>query len=120
MSRTRPTNEQAALWNGRAGRAWVEAQEVLDQMFKPFEDLLVEAVAAGSAQAACSTSAAARAARRSPSRGGSERKGRCIGIDISEPMIAAARARAEREGAAGDASSAPTRRATRSSPRAST
>ena len=80
-----------------AGRAWVEMQDVLDQMFKPFEDLLVEAVSAGTA-AACSTSAAARAAPRSPSRGGSARRGSCIGIDISEPMIAAARARAEREG----------------------
>ena len=44
-------DEQAALWNGRAGRAWVEAQELLDQMFKPFEDLLVEAVSAGSGSA---------------------------------------------------------------------
>ena len=39
-------DEQTTLWNGRAGRAWVEAQELLDRMFKPFEDLLVEAVAA--------------------------------------------------------------------------
>ena len=37
-------DEQTRHWNGPAGRAWVEAQELLDQMFKPFEDLLVEAV----------------------------------------------------------------------------
>ena len=49
-------------------------------------------------QAACSTSAAAPAARRSPSRGCSARTAAAVGIDISEPMIAAARARAEREG----------------------
>ena len=67
-------DEQAALWNGRAGRAWVEAQDVLDQMFKPFEDLLVDAISRRLRQAGCSTSAAARAARRSPSRGGSERR----------------------------------------------
>jgi hypothetical protein len=36
-------NGQTRVWNGFAGRAWVEAQELLDQMFKPFEDLLVEA-----------------------------------------------------------------------------
>jgi len=32
--------EQEKLWNSVAGRAWVEAQEVLDQLFKPFERLL--------------------------------------------------------------------------------
>jgi 2-polyprenyl-3-methyl-5-hydroxy-6-metoxy-1,4-benzoquinol methylase len=48
---TPPTdNEQTALWNGRAGRAWVDAQQVLDQMFKPFEDRLAEAVRAGAGQ----------------------------------------------------------------------
>ena len=67
-------DEQTALWNGRAGRAWVELQEVLDQMFKPFEDLLVEAVSRRIRAAGCSTSAAVRAARRSPSRGGSARR----------------------------------------------
>jgi len=40
-------DEQAALWRGRSGQAWVELQAVLDQMFKPFEALLVEAVSAG-------------------------------------------------------------------------
>jgi SAM-dependent methyltransferase len=40
-------DEQARLWNGPAGRAWVEAQELLDQMLKPSEDLLVNAVSAG-------------------------------------------------------------------------
>lgn len=30
--------DQQKLWNGQAGRAWVEAQATLDQMFLPFED----------------------------------------------------------------------------------
>ena len=34
--------DQAALWNGVAGRTWVEAQELLDRMFEPFERMLVE------------------------------------------------------------------------------
>ena len=38
-------NEQAKLWNGAAGRAWVEAQDLLDTVYKPVEDLLVDAVA---------------------------------------------------------------------------
>ncbi|HZH14283.1 MAG TPA: class I SAM-dependent methyltransferase [Archangium sp.] len=98
MSVTRqPDNEQTTLWNGPAGRAWVEAQEVLDQMFKPLEDLLVEAVVAGSGRrvldVGCGTGSTTLAVARLPGA-----KGHCIGIDISEPMITAARSRAEREG----------------------
>ena len=91
-------NEQATLWNGRAGRAWVEAQELLDQVLKPFEDLLVEAVCAGSAHrvldVGCGTGGTTLAVAR---RLGADCH--CIGVDISAPMIAAARAGAEREGA---------------------
>ena len=43
-------DEQTKLWNGHAGRAWVETQELLDLMLKPLEDLLIEAVSAGSAR----------------------------------------------------------------------
>jgi ubiquinone/menaquinone biosynthesis C-methylase UbiE len=92
-----PDDEQTRLWNGPAGRAWVETQEVLDPMFKPFEDLLVEAVSAESGgrvlDVGCGTGSTTLAVAR---RLGA--KGRCLGIDISEPMISAARARAEREG----------------------
>ncbi len=98
MNVTRQTDdEQTRLWNGLAGRAWVEEQELLDQMFKPFEDLLVEAVLAGSGRrvldVGCGTGSTTLAVARLLGA-----KGRCIGIDISEPMITAARARAEREG----------------------
>jgi SAM-dependent methyltransferase len=89
-------DQQTALWNGLAGRAWVEAQELLDRMFKPFEDLLVGAVSAGSGgrvlDVGCGTGSTTLAVARLL---GAE--GRCIGIDISDPMIAAARARAERQ-----------------------
>jgi ubiquinone/menaquinone biosynthesis C-methylase UbiE len=88
---------QAALWNGAAGRAWVEAQSVLDQMFEPFEALLVEAISAGPGgrvlDVGCGTGGTTLAAARLLGA-----KGRCIGIDVSDPMIVAARARAEREG----------------------
>lgn len=89
-------NDQTTLWNGPAGRAWVETQEVLDLMFKPLEDLLVEAVLAGPGRrvldVGCGTGSTTLAVARLP---GAE--GRCVGIDISEPMLSAARARAERE-----------------------
>jgi SAM-dependent methyltransferase len=89
-------DEQEKLWNGVAGRAWVEAQELLDQLFKPFEDLLVEAVSAGSVSrvldVGCGTGSTTLAVARLLGA-----KGRCTGIDISDPMIAAARTRAEQE-----------------------
>jgi SAM-dependent methyltransferase len=89
-------DEQAALWNGVAGRAWVEAQDLLDQMFKPFEELLVESVIAQSAarvlDVGCGTGSTTLAVARSLGA-----KSRCTGIDISQPMIVAAQARADRE-----------------------
>jgi SAM-dependent methyltransferase len=89
-------SDQVALWNGVAGHAWVEAQEVLDRMFKPFENLLTEFVAAESADRVldigCGTGTTTLAAARSLGA-----SGRSVGIDISEPMIALARTRAERD-----------------------
>jgi ubiquinone/menaquinone biosynthesis C-methylase UbiE len=91
-------DEQEKLWNGVAGRGWVEAQELLDRLFKPFERLLVEAVSARSASrvldVGCGTGSTTLAVARLLGA-----NGRCTGIDISDPMLAAARARAEREGA---------------------
>ena len=97
MDTAHQTNEeQTTLWNGLAGRGWVEAQAALDQALHPFEDLLVKAVADASGSrvldVGCGTGSTTLAFARLL-----ETKGRCIGIDISEPMLAAARARAERE-----------------------
>ncbi len=39
-------DEQARMWNGPAGRAWVENQELLDRIYEPFEDLVVSVVSA--------------------------------------------------------------------------
>src|SRR5687767_1467598 len=90
-------DDQSQRWNGASGCAWIDAKEMLDSMFEPFETLLVEAVAAGSRRrvldVGCGTGATTLAAARTL-----EPAGRCVGIDISEPMIAVARARAEREG----------------------
>ena len=89
-------NEQTALWNGSAGCAWIDAQELVDQVFRPIEDRLVEEVDARSASrvldVGCGTGGTTLAVARHL---GS--KGYCVGIDVSEPMIAFARARAERE-----------------------
>ncbi|MFF8233472.1 class I SAM-dependent methyltransferase [Streptomyces caelestis] len=86
----RADDEQAARWKGRAGHAWDDLKGVLDEMFRPFEELLVEAVAAERAKhvldVGCGTGGIALAVAR---RLGPE--GRCVGIDISEPMISIAR-----------------------------
>jgi len=84
---------QAGLWNGGAGHAWVQEQALVDRMFRPIEDMLLEAVAPGQARRAldvgCGTGGTtlALARRLGP-------RARCTGIDISTPMVAAARRRA--------------------------
>lgn len=77
-----------------AGCAWVDAQDVLDQMFRGLEELLVDPIAAGETilDIGCGTGGTTVAAAK-------KARARALGIDISEPMIAAARLRAEREAA---------------------
>jgi SAM-dependent methyltransferase len=91
-------DEQSARWNGPAGCAWVDGQELLDRMYQPIEDRLVQAVAARSPRdvldVGCGTGGTTVAMARVLGA-----TGRSVGIDISEPMIAAARSRAERTGA---------------------
>ncbi|ANJ75887.1 methyltransferase domain-containing protein [Ralstonia insidiosa] len=92
-----PTDvNQAALWNGHAGHAWVASQTALDQMFQPLEDQLVEAVSTQRAQhvldVGCGTGSTTLAIARQLGANGS-----CLGIDISAPMLQTARERAQRE-----------------------
>jgi ubiquinone/menaquinone biosynthesis C-methylase UbiE len=93
-------SEQMALWNGPAGRAWVEVQELIEQTLKPIGDVLLAATFAEEPRprvrvldVGCGAGGTTLAAARRVGAMGS-----CVGIDISEPMIAAARARVKREG----------------------
>jgi ubiquinone/menaquinone biosynthesis C-methylase UbiE len=100
MGVTRRINdEQMALWNGTSARAWVEAQGLLDQVFKPFQDLLVAGIPAepGSRvlDVGCGTGSTTLAVARALGSSGES-----VGIDISEPMLALAQARAASEGLA--------------------
>jgi SAM-dependent methyltransferase len=89
--------DQAAHWNGPAGEAWVAAQDLLDGMFRSLEAALADTAAKAGARrvldVGCGTGATTLAVAR---RLGNE--GEALGVDISAPMVAAARARAEREG----------------------
>lgn len=84
---------QNARWNGQAGSAWVTSQALLDQVLKPFEEILVQGVSGERVlDIGCGTGVTTVAAAR---RAGVSS---CVGLDISEQMIDAARARAERDG----------------------
>ncbi len=89
--------DQAAHWNGPAGEAWVEAQELLDGMFRGLEAALAEAASEAGARRVldigCGTGATTLAVAR---RLGED--GEALGVDISAPMVTHARARAEQEG----------------------
>ncbi|MDX6741660.1 class I SAM-dependent methyltransferase [Actinocorallia sp. A-T 12471] len=86
-------NDQKARWSGAPGNAWVEAQGLLDAMFRPLEDVLVAAAAGGRnvLDVGCGTGGTTVALARKAT-------GRCVGVDVSAQMIDAARERARREG----------------------
>lgn len=87
---------QRALWNGASGRNWVETQRVLDEMFAPFERLLLEPLSGREGallDVGCGTGATTLAAARA----GASRW-HCTGLDISAPMLALARERAIQAG----------------------
>jgi len=91
--------EQERLWNGTAGRSWVEAQAVTDVMYRPFEVLLTDAAAEISGgrvlDIGCGAGSTTLAVARRLGVGAD-----CTGIDISAPLIAAAKTLAEQEGVA--------------------
>jgi SAM-dependent methyltransferase len=87
--------EQSALWNDQAGRSWAELCDMLDRLLAPFAPLLLDEVEPLAGRRVldigCGAGALTLAA--------AERGGRCLGVDISGPLIEAARARADRLGA---------------------
>jgi len=98
METDAPNAEQMRYWNEVAGPRWVQFQERLDHELAA-ADLALERAAPAPGEAVldvgcgCGTSSLAIARRVGP-------RGRVLGIDISRPMLARARARAAAEGAA--------------------
>ena len=88
--------EQAKLWNGAAGQAWVDGQVLLDGMFEPFERLIVEEARRRGARWVLDVGCGSGATTLAIARLGAGL--RAVGVDISAPLIARARDRAEQEG----------------------
>ena len=88
------TPDQSELWNGAAGRAWVEAQTVLDDMFSDIARYLTEQSLALDARRVLDVGCGAGATTLQIA----EATGRCIGVDVSAPLIEHARKRADATG----------------------
>lgn len=95
MTDTAANAEQSAKWNDRSGRSWAELGDLLDRVLEPFVPLLldeIEPLAGRSVlDVGCGAGALTLAAAKRGATG--------LGVDISAPLIEAARARAERLGA---------------------
>lgn len=94
-----PNHGQAQRWNDVAGRNWVDLREMIDDLLAPFVAVVTEAIGPIEGgrilDVGCGTGAVSLAAARLAGSGGG-----CLGVDISAPMIEAARARARTEGIA--------------------
>jgi SAM-dependent methyltransferase len=89
--------DQATLWNGSAGHAWVELQSLLDEVLAPFERLLIQHVLEDGARRVldigCGAGSTTLAMARRLGNGA-----RCVGIDISDTLLEVARRRAIEKG----------------------
>ncbi|HCT28078.1 MAG TPA: SAM-dependent methyltransferase [Stenotrophomonas sp.] len=98
MASTSPI-DQNTLWNGPGGQIWVAQQAILDGLFQPMADLLVAELPDTVMQLldiGCGTGASLLAAATA------RPAVHCTGLDISAPMLALARQRAEAAGLAAD------------------
>lgn len=92
-----PNRDQAAFWNDTAGRTWAELQDLLDRLLEPFVDPLIDAAAPRAGERVLDIGCGAGATTRALARR-IEPGGLALGVDISGPLVEAARARAAAEG----------------------
>ncbi len=96
-SQTEANQAQAELWNGQAGQNWVEQNAMLDRLFEPFERVLLDAVRQTGARQVLDVGCGAGATTFAVARGLGQ-EGRCIGLDLSAPLVELARRRAVETG----------------------
>ncbi len=93
-----PNTDQAELWNGELGRSWVQQQERYETMLRPFLSPLLAAADVRPADrvldvgCGCGTTTLAAAELAGA--------GHVLGVDLSEPMLEVAQARAADAGQA--------------------
>ncbi|HXZ62577.1 MAG TPA: class I SAM-dependent methyltransferase [Acidimicrobiales bacterium] len=89
--------EMDEYWNGRPAQVWVKEAERFDSMLAPFGRQLLRAADLGQGERVldigCGNGAVSLEAARAVGPGG-----KVIGLDLSAPMLAVARRRAEKEG----------------------
>jgi SAM-dependent methyltransferase len=97
---TSEVNSAQAEWWNAAGQGWAQAQDIVDLVLRPFQDLLVEAARKRPRDrvldVGCGTGGVTRAI--ADAVGAS-----CVGVDISESMLAAAREQGKAEFVRADA-----------------
>ncbi|MEQ8860729.1 MAG: methyltransferase domain-containing protein [Pseudomonadales bacterium] len=87
---TANNQEQIDFWNGEAARTWVNAQAQLDAMLAPISRVLIERAAPEAGERAIDVGCGCGDTTLALAKGGAA----VWGIDISEPMLERARARA--------------------------
>ncbi|HEX8307503.1 MAG TPA: methyltransferase domain-containing protein [Allosphingosinicella sp.] len=89
--------DQSARWNDRTGRTWAELGDMLDRVLEPFVPIVLDEIEPLEGRrildVGCGAGALALAA--------AGRGAQALGVDISAPLLEAARARAADLGAAG-------------------
>lgn len=92
-TRKQDADHPSEMWKGASGNAWVEMQDVLDAMLAPFTPLVLDRALRADTRhvldVGCGAGATTIAAARRLGANGS-----CTGVDVSPPLIEAARRRA--------------------------
>lgn len=88
---------EATAWNARRGEVWVELQDLLGRLFRPIEQILAETVRTDGARAVLDIGCGAGATTRAVAKHLAP-DGRCTGLDVSVPLVEAARRRAGEAG----------------------
>ena len=88
--------EQIDYWNGNAGSTWVDSQERMDKMLAPLTSPLIEQAAAAKGERIIDVGCGCGDTSLQLASTGAS----VLGIDISEPMLERARARAQHTGQA--------------------